>query len=392
MFQIFVFLSYYETIEYISTKNSLTTFPMLEYGFKKNAIISVNISKLSSPFLFGFATEKEIKKLKSLESGLQYCQGQTQIASYQFFIQEDSSINFLVHSKNILTPFFVLCENVVNCYTIFNFLNGNNRLDYRLQDLKTACLVFLVLYSVLSALIIIIFFLLYLRRLKIKCDLTQFFFLMAQAFFLLFIPVEMYIYFQFLSQNKNNEFINANNNYFLANIFPFIFLTAINIYFADGPQKLFNLKKSIFIHIIFVVSLLILIFIKFIPTINVFFTSTHILNSILYFIFFILNSALPRNLTLTRIAFLIYLIAGYFTYGLSFFFVFEMKIFSAGYMIYITVITSIIIDGICYILFSLDLFYFQSFIAFDKLLENQINKSEINYIDEKQRLTQVTVI
>lgn len=125
---------------YFNAINNMT------YGFKRNSQVFINISDLSTPIVFGLGTNKEINDLKAKNTCYQYCQGSEKVSGIQYYIIENTSINFTVPTKSVLTPFSISCEEIYIYKISLNILNGNDHLDYRYQNIITINIVFTVLF------------------------------------------------------------------------------------------------------------------------------------------------------------------------------------------------------------------------------------------------------
>ena len=113
MLHILFVLSYYRTTCMATSADYLTFYTQMSYGFNKNAKISLNISKITTQFVFGLATKKEMENIKAMESYFQYCDGKKILSENQYLIQNDTSLNFTIQKKNILTPFSILKLNLI---------------------------------------------------------------------------------------------------------------------------------------------------------------------------------------------------------------------------------------------------------------------------------------
>ena len=113
-------LSIYHNV--IFAKN-VSFFPLKKYGFVKNSRVFLNFSNISSKFVFGFGTNKEINYIKSLESMLLYCNGSKKLSETQFFVDNDTDINFTIPLKSNLTQFCISCSEMYKFQIYLTILN-----------------------------------------------------------------------------------------------------------------------------------------------------------------------------------------------------------------------------------------------------------------------------
>ena len=224
MIQIFLLLAYYSTRLQRSEKH-LTIFTDMEYGFKKDAQVSLRFSNLTSKIVFGFASKKIINHLKSLNSCLRYCDGQEKISDIQFFINtNDTSFNFTIPSKSFLTPYSISCDEVYKFNIELNILNTKNHLDFRIQAIMIFDLVFFVLFFLIAIISIV-----YLIFLKSENKISYLIIFSPMSLFIALHPLLSYVY---INKKRKQEFFTQSYDFTLNCDFMFVFICIFVFLFA----------------------------------------------------------------------------------------------------------------------------------------------------------------
>lgn len=231
---IFFFLSYLYVTESFYFDEKINYLDDVEYGFKKNAKVLLNITNTTTQMVFGFATKKEIKKLKSMDLDTQYCYGKEQLTNIQFLINKSiNSYYFTIPSKSVLTPYSIPCKGMYQFYLYLEIKNGSNSLDYRYQTLMIVCLVFSILFLISGLALLIYLFLSCEKGFNfIFCHIMLFFFIIMTGIDSLF------IYFDF-NKSKNNEFIKTDKHDFITSSLSYLFaiLHLFLIHFGNTYKK-----------------------------------------------------------------------------------------------------------------------------------------------------------
>ena len=377
MFQIFVFLSYYETIEYISTKNSLTTFPMLEYGFKKNAILSFSISDVRIPGMsFGFGTRAEIKNLTSRRSII--CD--RNYSKIQYFFNLRIERNITIPSTGVLTPFALNCIKSNHFKLYLDFKNGKTHLDYRCQNAMIYSLVFSIIYFItgLSFLICCIIF----KRKQPSMYIIL-------TIFILFSGLEEILIYPYFKKNEDKEFpeeLIYDIYHIFISIFHFISLISLSVYnvllhFYTSflSRKLEVCTKHYFIGISSTIFLIISFISQFFKA-NYF---NHIVSAVFYLIFAIIEVLIPAPISISKGAIILYIFGSFFTFALRNSLLIEANKSMSTYSMLIGLnLANIILQIISIILLLLGFSYFND-TAFKNFVLST-NKT-LNYSEEEQR-------
>lgn len=144
MLQLFIISFYLKG----TSKTFFKKFPKYEYGFNENATYNIDLSNsFYKHIIFGMATKKEMKYIKSVQNNYEFCDGKHQLSQVQEIIYQTNRITGSIQSKRILTPYVFTCDKEYSLEVTVNFLNGENNLDYRYQK---ACniLVFFQLFII----------------------------------------------------------------------------------------------------------------------------------------------------------------------------------------------------------------------------------------------------
>lgn len=305
-----ILLSFYQVSWGSNNYKHFSTYKSLKYGFKKNANVFINISNATSQMVFGLATKKEIKKLESLKTCIQYCDGKDQVSKIQFSISNftsSSSFNFIIPSKNILTPYSIACEQLYKFTIYLNIINGPNHLDYRHQNLMNCLLALFILFLVIT-----IFILIYYLKTKTKSFSYNFFLIL---FFLLTSIQFLYRYILYIKY-KNYEFIRTNKDMeSVSAIIPYFVICCcciLNQYRYEDIRTFSNPGKNpyfLFIIAFFTGCYIIILLLCFSIPNNTF---LYFIMTAFYLIFVIVNATIPSPYSLTKFAIIIILLTGYF--------------------------------------------------------------------------------
>lgn len=384
MFIFFCISIYQEKIKVASLKYLFTT-PSMIYGFKKNSQVSLKISNLTTKIVFGLATDKEIKKLNSLDSCLQYCDGQEKLIQIQFFFnQEDTSVNFQIPSKSILTPFFISCEQVYRFNYEITIINGKNHLDYRFQSMMICLLVFTIIYFISATFIIVFYFV-------FEKDKYEKRFLIYQiSLFCIFSAIQTLLLFLEYSRKSKEEYITIDKKYeYVINLFSLLVLLDLCIFNNLNESTIFLRKKfnvswpNIILTIIGIVSLII-VYIIGMTTSN--FVS-YLVCSAFYILFFISCVVSPSYTTISKIGLLLYMCGSILTFATRYcYLTFKSSISPVGIAMFNLDLTQIVFTFVAIVFFFVDYFYFHIKFYNISLIDTQENKPElINCSDDDQR-------
>ena len=122
-------LSYY-TFDYSQNASSyFQKFGFLEYGFKKGAQYSIQFHDSNSEMVFGFATKKEVKRIKKLQNRQELCKGTQRLSKIQHVINGDKEFSGQIQSKSILTPYAFTCDTNYTINLMLEYFNGNSHID-----------------------------------------------------------------------------------------------------------------------------------------------------------------------------------------------------------------------------------------------------------------------
>ena len=84
MLQLFIIISFYLKG---TSKSFFKKFPKYEYGFNENASYYIDVSNsLDKPIIFGMATKKEMKYIKSVKNNYEFCYGKHQLSQIHALI------------------------------------------------------------------------------------------------------------------------------------------------------------------------------------------------------------------------------------------------------------------------------------------------------------------
>lgn len=147
---LFYLFLYHDSMALYSGSYCSGDLPTLSYGYKKNAQVQITLSNLSSQTVFGLATQKELKKIQSLDSCFQYCNGKEHVFGLQHYFEINESFNFLIPSKSVLTPVFITCAYFLRTGISIKIQNGKNSLDYRYQNSMTFHIVFSTIFFIIT--------------------------------------------------------------------------------------------------------------------------------------------------------------------------------------------------------------------------------------------------
>lgn len=194
MLWLFFFLSYYRSRFNISSNSCFTSFPLLNFGFKKNAYYSIKISNLTSQMIFGLATKKEIKKIKSMKDDIQVHKA---LSNVQYIVSNETEINGKIVSKGVLTPFSYSCNRNYKFEINLSYKNIHNHLDSRCQSMMICTMFFSVLFIVIE-----VCFVLYWHFYE-KCKRKFHFYIDSFIIIIAIINIASFLLFNF---SKNNEY------------------------------------------------------------------------------------------------------------------------------------------------------------------------------------------
>ena len=201
---VFFVLSIYKNVFYVKASEYISSFPKMTYGYKKNTEVSLNISKITTQFVFGLAKKKEMKNINQLGSFFQYCDSHEKLSQIQFLIQNDTNLNFKIQEKNILTPFLISCDQLYKFELELEIKNGKNHLDYRCQN--AMLFIYIFIFTLIGFFILLLLYFIIFRRKDFKSFAT------ILVFILVSIIQKIPLYFEFL-KSKNVEFIMVNKRY-----------------------------------------------------------------------------------------------------------------------------------------------------------------------------------
>ena len=379
MFQIFIFLSYYEATEYIKGDSDLTFLSKLEYGFKKNAFITFDISNLKIPSItFGFATKDEIKSIKTPDKVSCSASG---IAELIFYIYDGQSFNLTIPSKKTLTPFVLSCTKSYYFDFQINITNGKNQLDNRCQTAMIYSLVFGIIYLVTG-----VSFLVYCLISKKKQPSIY----ITILIFIFSISLEEIFFYVYFTENDDKEYSEKlffDAYYILMTVFRFISLILISIFnmlfhhyvsFLSRNQS--NITNYYFIGISSFIALIVSFISQFFKE-NYF---NHIVSASFYLIFAAILFLIPSRISFSRAAVILFISGSFFTFSLRTSLLIEAEKSMNVYVMFIGLnLASIIIQILSILLLIIGFIVFHD-TDFKSIVLN-INQ-ELNYSDEEQHL------
>lgn len=325
MLNIFILLSIYEVSQYISGEHFFTSFPTLEYGFNKNADILLNISKLNSSLIFGFATKEEINHISSLPDLTYYCSNSIELSEHCLKIDFDQIFYFEISKKNILTPYIYSCSNVNQFNLTLEITNGKNNLDYRCQNAMIYSLVFSILYFIIG--ISFFIYCLILRR-------TEWFKFIFIIFIIIFFGLEEILFYAYFIRNKDKEYFDVSNSQFYLNtafiFFKFASILVLSLYNSslyDSFMKSTKIRTYSLIY--WAISSAFLIIVLVFVIININNNESRLISffvpSVFYLLFVVSQSILLNPFSIYKIANLFFTFGNYFTFSMNSFYTQEMK-------------------------------------------------------------------
>lgn len=325
MLTFFFILSYYQEKIDIKADSYFTNFPLLNFGFNKNAHYSINISNLDSQMVFGLATKNEIKKIKSLQNDQQNCQGSTTLSKIQYLISKDTEINGKISSKSVLTPYSFSCNKSYTFTLNIDYINSKNHLDFRCQNMMTCMLVFSILFFVVE-----VFFIIYCIFYEKSKNL---FHIYIDLFIIIVgsINVISYLLFNF-SKNYEYFIVLFSGNYYgqivtyaqklLKVITSVLFLVSLLIvsminfhFYRLHSFKKFNLFDILNMLLFLLVSLVCLTFIVVIHVMDTGFV-LFIFPASFYVLYVSFQFNISSPISMTKIASFFYIFGNFFTFAL----------------------------------------------------------------------------
>lgn len=213
MIHLLFFLSIYEDHYDVSTEYGFKKYPMLSFGFKKQATFNYDITLPTSAMVFGLATKEEIKNIEKLSPNSKYCSGNYTLAVIQSKILSGKSANMsgVILSKGIYTPFTYGCHHDYEFDIKFNFLNGNYHRNY-LYDIGP---IFTMVLGILVFIIFLIFLIFSIFFIKTKNEYVTF---LSILFILSFAQciVSFFLFYEVSSYNEYLYYCTLLKYFFLA--------------------------------------------------------------------------------------------------------------------------------------------------------------------------------
>lgn len=172
MIQLFFLLSLYKTSMDVTTTTGFQKYPLLAYGFKKNASFYIDISIPTSSMVFGLATKDEIKYIESLSPNDDYCSGNFTLAKIQdkVLYGKNKNISGIILSKGFYIPFSYGCHHEYEYDLELNFLNGNTHRNY-LYDIGP---IYTMAFGIFEFIMLIIFLLFCIFYVRTKNEYTTY--------------------------------------------------------------------------------------------------------------------------------------------------------------------------------------------------------------------------
>lgn len=214
MINLLLSLSLYEFYIFQNEDSYFQPIPYLKYEFNKNSDFNITFHRVDEQFVFGLATAKEIKEIEKIKDDSQYCYNLNKLSEIQFNIIKNQKISGTIPKKSILTPYIFSCNGWFTLDIDFEYLNGNNHLDYRLQNF----LKFSTVYAYLQIISFIFFnfYMLYFafqtkiydckKHKKATCNFYRFLFTFDALFGLL--CVQPFYLLNFYETREKDEYFN----------------------------------------------------------------------------------------------------------------------------------------------------------------------------------------
>lgn len=155
MLQVFLSLSFFTTNFSVDSNEYFKYFPDFKYGFRKNAEIKFIINSTSTGMVFGLATDKELNKIKTKSTTIEYCEGKTPLSAIQFFVDNETTYSGKIPQKEYLTPYSFGCSTKYDFSIYLEYKNCKKHSDYRIQEATIYTFIFSVFYFILEIFFII---------------------------------------------------------------------------------------------------------------------------------------------------------------------------------------------------------------------------------------------
>lgn len=350
--------------------------PEISYGFNKNADVSIKFANLSSVIIFGLATKDEIKNIEKIDYPLEkFGESVGKLSNIQFFVKNDTILNFQTQSKSILTPYAISNVSQYFFNMEINILNGKNHLDYRYQSSMVSSMVFIILFFVFGLIFLIFIIIGAVKGTKIRIKISIFLMI-----FSILIGIQSIFSYSLISTNKNNEYISniiengKNVGYIIFGTFSLV-LIYIFLYFLYVN---FSFKGLVYcpLFIFSILGFIVIILPSFITYLTAF-----LLSLPFYFLYIIFATLIHIRFSLTRIAILFYFGESFFTLICrNFTFKRDFKIINLCQKFTVLTLVSNILHSITLILLLIDLVNPHTF-YYMKIIDNEDDLSENEFLD-----------
>lgn len=381
LFVLSVFSSYLSkfSFSFFEYYNNMT------YGFNKNSQVSLNITNITSPFILGFATNKEKDQLTSLSNSMKTCSLQEKFTNIQFYIENDTFVeNFLIQSKQVLTFYSFSCETRYSFIINLNINNVKYRYDYRLHTISVFLLAFSIIFFVAGAIFLIIYIIFREYKKKNHQYIKTFTFLYP-----LISGILLIVLYAELEASKNDEYLTINlvfEKVIIAIFAVLVLIQHLSLHFGESSNYIFNsfkYKKWHFITFMFGFFLSIIVaLISIVAPVNI---ATYFVNSIFYLILIVFFSILPSIPSPNKYGVLIFLCGAFFPYCVRLQTLASSQItLSKGMILFYFDVVTLIITTICVVLSTIHYFWFDPYINVNSLKTINFNEPNNNYNLENQ--------
>lgn len=356
-------------------------FKSMRYGFNKNSEITIKITNLTSPILFGLSTTKELKSMNAIETLYPYCHGETKLSEIQFLIINDTLLNFRIGKKNILTPFSISCSDIYGFIIEYNVTNGKYDLDYRYQEMITIEFIFIILFIIEAIINILVNKLS--KKFVFRCQQVAIFFVLftiphvIQSIFSIFsiLPSNNVI----LEKSFFGLFDNEFNITFICNFFYFFLL------YCSANSLNLELSSIISSGVLFILIICLIILSIIRNTILAYFG---IMIIYLIHVGSLLNTPFP--FPFTKIAFIFYSFVNFFGQIMRFFYDQAKEVDITGIITKTLLVTRIfyfLIDGFMIYCVNFELYLCQinkvsNEFSTDQINDNKLSNDKINSTDQ----------
>ena len=366
MIEYLLFLSYY-VFDY--SKNATSYFqkyPFLEYGFKRGATYNFDFHYKQTEMVFGLATQKEIERIELLKNFRELCDGYQQLSKIQYLITKNYSINGIIPSKSILTPYSFTCDKNYSIEIGIEYFNTESHIDYRCQYISMVCFIYTILISIIISCYIIYSF--------YNCCRSGIVNLFLFSSILISFSIEGIISIIFWAKFKKCESEYLDDLYSHKYVFIFSIRTGVStihmfVYFMSAILIINYISNKCSFCMLFIYGSVTIVTILAFNICSTFFNLKAFYISVVLFVVFICEILFVKPIcSLSKTGLIIYIIGSYFDFGVaSFLLSYIQEKMAIHYFIFIIQIVSISTQFIALVAILLGLLYY-----------NEYNQSNLN--------------